>query len=80
METEIGFSINDAFSDALIANQFAGSDKLIFSQTAPDDEEDEDEYEDDTDAGGDQSSDDDPPLDKEVVHSPVTTQPGGRPK
>lgn len=50
-----------------------------------DDEDEEDEEDDNTekeDEGGDKSEnsdDDNPPLDKDVVHSPVTTQPGGRP-
>ncbi|MEO8112663.1 MAG: hypothetical protein ABI594_21620 [Ginsengibacter sp.] len=47
------------------------------------DEEDDNNEKEDGDQGGDKttgSDDDNPPLDKDVVHSPLTTQPGGKPK
>ncbi len=56
--------------------------RAIHSPEEDDEEEDDNEREDD-DQGGDKSKDsdnDNPPLDKDVVHSPLTTQPGGKPK
>ena len=47
-----------------------------------DDKDEEDDNTEQEDDGGDKSEDsgnDNPPLDKDVVHSPVTTQSGGRP-
>ncbi len=47
-----------------------------------DDEEEEEDNNEKKDEGGDKttgSDDDNPPIDKDVVHSPVTTQPGGKP-
>jgi hypothetical protein len=40
-------------------------------------DEDDDEDEEDNSKGGD---DDNPPLDDDVVHSPLTTETGGKPK
>ncbi len=46
------------------------------------DEADDNNQKEDDDQGGDKtksSDDDNPPIDKDVVHSPLTTQPGGKP-
>lgn len=54
------------------------SDFYLYATNSPDPEdEDEEEDEDDDNSTG---SEDDPPIDEEVVHSPVPTKGGGRPK
>jgi len=49
----------------------------------PGDENDDNENENDdnnSEDKGNNTGDDNPPLDEEVVHSPLTTDPGGKPK
>lgn len=64
----------DELSTALQTNYFPG----------PGDENDDNENDDNDDSNNDDKSnnsgDDNPPLDEDVVHSPLTTDPGGKPK
>lgn len=48
---------------------------MHFTSPDPDDDEPEDESEGDNSGGSE-----DPAIDDDVVHSPVVTQPGGKPK
>ena len=85
METENIFFTGNASSNSMLESSLSDLYFQQVSSSQPDDEEDDD---DDTDEDteerkeykGDSASNDDPPLDKEVVHSPVTTLPGGVPK
>ncbi len=81
--------VNDNFAESIADPTMLEARPLdfnfqIFSSAAPGDGDDENEEVDENDnESGDasQGSDDDnPPLDKDVVHSPVTPQTGGKPK
>ncbi len=67
------------FAESILANsQVVNESSELFSSNKPDEEDEEDaEESDDTSETEDQ---DDPPLDPEIVHSPVTTQTGGKPQ
>ncbi len=63
-----------------LETQHSNLNLQAFNSTEP---KDEDEGEEETeDEGGDKSEkpgDDNPPLDKDIVHSPLTPQTGGKP-
>ncbi len=68
-----------------LETQHSNFNLLAVSSTEPEDEdEDEDDNEkEDESEGGDKSKgsdDDNPPLDKDIVHSPLPPQTGGKPK
>jgi hypothetical protein len=63
------------------------ADELNFSAQADyfpgpgnENDDDSDDNNDDDKSQDNNSGDDNPPLDEEVVHSPLTTQDGGKPK
>lgn len=56
---------------------------LSVSATEPEDEDEDDNEKEEESEGGDRSKgsdDDNPPLDKDIVHSPLPPQTGGKPK
>ena len=74
------FDFADGVTEAtLLEDQQSDFNTHTFSSTGPGDEDDsEDKSEEE---GADEGNDDEnPPLDSEIVHSPVTTQTGGKPK
>lgn len=80
METGINFFSEDVADYVVSDDQYSDAYPSFFNEANPkgdDDDEEEDNEEEDDDTT---NSDDDPPLDENVVHSPVVTQPGGKPK
>lgn len=74
-------SIADAM---LLEDQYSNFNMQVVNYAEPDDEdedviEDEVEEEDTREDRSRGSDDDNPPLDKDVVHSPLRTQTGGKP-
>lgn len=77
MKTNHLFS--EGFADAEISEDQFDFYLQNFYVPGPGDEEDDDEKDKDEDAANNPGNDD-PPLDDEVVHSPLPTDPGGKPK
>lgn len=68
-----------AFDSILFEDQQPDFATQTFSFPGGDDDEEEDGN-DDAEDKSNGADDDNPPLDDDVVHSPLPTQPGGKPK
>jgi hypothetical protein len=74
------YSVEDLVSATGIDEvEYFANQSAYFSARTDEEDNDDDEDEDDKD-DGDESDDDNPPLDEKVVHSPLTTETGGKPK
>lgn len=83
METESIFFTENSSGNFMTESSFSDDTLQAVNNPEPGDEAEDDDKDTDEEAEeykGDESSNDDPPLDKGVVHSPVTTLPGGVPK
>ncbi|CAN5551040.1 hypothetical protein BH10BAC3_BH10BAC3_43000 [soil metagenome] len=69
------------FAESILANsQVVDESSDLFSTNEPDEKDEKDEEEEESDDTSETAEQDDPPLDPEIVHSPVTTQSGGKPQ
>jgi hypothetical protein len=76
----IDYDFAESIADGMYEIQQSNFDMLAINSPGPEDEDENDDDDKDDDKGKGSNDDNDPPLDEEVVHSPVTTQDGGRPK
>lgn len=86
MENSSNYSAEEMAYSTMLGNQESGSDTQFFEDPGPDDEDEEESEEEEAQQEGEEaqeaesSGDDNPPLDDDIVHSPVPTKTGGRPK
>lgn len=76
--SSINFAENMA-DDTLLEAQYSVFNAQAFDPKEPGDGEEEQDQEQGEDKSTGEDADN-PPLDPDVVHSPVTTEPGGNPK